>query len=537
MSMWLRMVLVVLSGELLAEASIGWAYVALVAPAPWFLALMAPGPDGEELTLGRAVLLSVLPYAIGGAHMWGLLGIGQLIYWLVVIYLPIAGVVMVLLAWPFVRPGSSEALPVWGRLGGLTAAWVVAHATRWMTELSFPTLVGAALIDAPPFNQLGALAGSWGLEAMIAGVSVLLAEAADRWLRRDPRVGAPLAVALGLVGVVALGGGVRLALAEPMITVWPTEGEPPPRPVRPHRTVAIPQASTPNWMHRQAWHLERFQEAIDANTMALVRDAIGRPMWGREPDWVVMPESTLGRALPAAEKKALADIRTTFAVSPWPASTTVFLVMTQRMERRNPERPRADRKDTVFVLEAGPDGSVQLRDRVSKRQLVPMGEWRYHPGDPWRPLKTQHGAVGAIICFESMYPTIANLLAAQGSEVLLVLTNDSGQRWSDAATWHARLGRLRAMETGQVMIHASQAGPSFIIDPYGRSSPSVGLFERGVLRAAVVTETVWTPHQAIGPYGGAALALLAWIGALGWTVGRRQPRNETDELPHEAQVG
>ena len=513
MSMWVRIALVVLSGELLAEASIGWAYFALVAPAPWFLALMTPGPAGEhgareELTLPRALLLSALPYAIGGAHMWGLLGFGQLMYWLVVAYLPVAGIAVTLLGWPFLRPGAAERLPTWVRIAGVSGAWVLGHATRTMTEYSFPTLVGACLVDAPPFNQLGSVGGALGLEALIGLVSILLAEGADRWLRRAPEVKAPLLAALATLALVGGAGALRVGLAAPMITPWEPGAQ---APERPHRTVAIPQASTPNWLHRRAWTVKRLQEVIDVNTMSQVRDAMRQPMWGRPPDWVVMPESALGRELPAKPKAALAAIRETFAVSPWPAETTVFLVMTQLMERRDTARPRADRKDTIFVLEAGPDGEVAVRDTTSKRQLVPMGERRYPPGEPWRPLKTRHGLAGGGICFESMYPKISASLAAQGSDALIVFTNDAGQRWSDAATWHARLGRLRALETGRVMLHASQAGPSFILDPYGRSSARLGLFERGVIRAAVVTEPVWTLHQRVGPYGAAVAALGAWL--------------------------
>jgi apolipoprotein N-acyltransferase len=159
---------------------------------------------------------------------------------------------------------------------------------------------------------------------------------------------------------------------------------------------------------------------------------------------------------------------------------------------------------------------VVYQDSVGKRRLVPISEAQYRPQERWRPLEVPEARLGVMICYESLYPDIT--AAMPEAELWLVAANDAGLRWSQAPRIHARLGILRAIETGRGLIHASQAGYSFLVDPYGRRTAELGLFERGVVLGGVTTAHVPTLYQVLGR---AWVLLAASVWALSLFLSRR----------------
>ncbi len=67
------------------------------------------------------------------------------------------------------------------------------------------------------------------------------------------------------------------------------------------------------------------------------------------------------------------------------------------------------------------DGAPRVQDRVTKRLLVPLAERNYRRGDPWRPLKTRRAKVGALVCYESLFPHISARLTELGSEIIVAV--------------------------------------------------------------------------------------------------------------------
>jgi apolipoprotein N-acyltransferase len=110
-----------------------------------------------------------------------------------------------------------------------------------------------------------------------------------------------------------------------------------------------------------------------------------------------------------------------------------------------------------------------------------------------------------------MYPSLAAKLSE--ADVFVVAANDAGLRWSQAPRIHARLGILRAIEQGRPLIHSAQAGYTFLVDAYGRRTPELGLFERGLMVGAVDLTPAPAPYRALG-HAWVALAGLVYAGAL-----------------------
>lgn len=105
----------------------------------------------------------------------------------------------------------------------------------------------------------------------------------------------------------------------------------------------------------------------------------------------------------------------------------------------------------------------------TKRRLVPFAEPSVTPGIHGKPIATPVGTLGIAICYESAFPEIGRAAAQQGSDLLLVLTNDG---WFGPATGgpgqHAAYAPVRAVETGRFLVRAANTGISMTVDPHGR---------------------------------------------------------------------
>ncbi len=529
MTLGLRLLLVAAAGFLIAKAHTSAPLLALPCLIPLIVAMQTPDPDGAAGSLKRSIALGALAYLLAGAHVWGIGQYGWTIYGAGVLYLSLAGALFGALAFPFL-----DARLRLVRVLGLCAAWVLAEYTRTLTPYSYPMLLGPCLGDIPLLSQIAALAGPWGMDGFVALFSALGAEAVEAHaVPRHPRL-APtrparwLAAALATLTAVALFGALRLSLAGPPGAV-DLQGQARDddaalahidRPLR----VAMAQGGVPTWLYRRAGVFERLQSVIDANYLGLLDQALDAD---RPPDWIILPESAFGRTIRAGERgldqlHGLRDRRL-------PQGTTLLLGVTAELKGADPEHPAATLENALLAIERAPDPKapiddkpaqgMKIRDVATKRLLVPIAEARFRPAPGWRPLDTPQARAGILICYESLYPHIAHALRQAGAEILVVVTTDAGMRWSLAPRVHARLGRLRAIENGVSLLHAGQAGITFAVDPYGRATTEIPLFQRRLATVAVSSTPVWTLYSAVGEGWIAIFALLwALLLALKWRM-------------------
>lgn len=169
------------------------------------------------------------------------------------------------------------------------------------------------------------------------------------------------------------------------------------------------------------------------------------------------------------------------------------------------------------------DPSAGIRpDVYSKRHLVPFGEYvpfrpllswigkfvplveDVAPGSDPAPLvlalRSQAIAVGPLICYEDIFPSLARGSVRAGADALVVLTNNGWFGESGAAAQHAAHSVLRAVETRRPVLRIGNAGWSGWIDEYGviravLTDPEKGIYFRGARAVEVSRDSRWVGQQ------------------------------------------
>ncbi len=193
----------------------------------------------------------------------------------------------------------------------------------------------------------------------------------------------------------------------------------------------------------------------------------------------------------------------------------------------------------------GPDG--REAGHYDKEHLVPFGE--YVPLGQWLPLgklvesvgdfSSGHNeraltsgaiALGTLVCYEGIFPELAQRRVEQGANLLVSISNDAWFGDSSAPWQHLQLTILRAVEQGRWLARATNTGVSLLIDPLGRITAKSGLFVEAAVRGEVRLESGTTFfHRTFRVQtwiltGTAALLALACLLAPAGTAPRRRLR-------------
>ena len=362
--------------------------------------------------------------------------------------------------------------------------WVALEWTRGWIGGGFPWVpLGSSQATVLPIAQLAAVTGVYGLSFLVALVS---AAAAVLALTRQRTQLFAVAGVAGLVLAVAAAGAVRL-----MDNRLNTQG----RVVR----VGLVQGNVPQDMK---WDPKN-REMILQRYLQLSRQTIQA---GAE--LVIWPESSTPFFL--ERDSALAAPIHALAAQ----TKATFVVGTDEFDGEKIY-------NTASVI--GADG--RTRGVYRKMHLVPFGEYvplkkllffvgplveavsDFSPGTDAAVLDLDHGMQGSVaICYESTYPSLAREFVARGASVLMVITNDAWFGLSSAAFQHFEMGALRAIENGRYLARAGNTGVTAIVDPYGRVTARLDLFEAGALSWDLRLLDGRTIYTRIGD-------LIAWLSA------------------------
>ena len=119
--------------------------------------------------------------------------------------------------------------------------------------------------------------------------------------------------------------------------------------------------------------------------------------------------------------------------------------------------------------------------------------------------------IGAVICFDSIFPSVVRQSAKDGAELFVIVTNDSWYEDSPAVWQHLAHAVFRSVENGRSTVRCANSGVSAFIDEKGRVQSQLGPLEKGVLTDSVSFCENKTLYTAVGnvcfPVFGAALAL------------------------------
>jgi apolipoprotein N-acyltransferase len=243
---------------------------------------------------------------------------------------------------------------------------------------------------------------------------------------------------------------------------------------------------------------------------------------------IVWPESTLGTL--SIDLDSVADSSTVQASSLPPfsdLSPTVGLVAPLIAGGRTFHgQPREDTPQFQSAIVLASDGAVVAR--YHKQRLMPLGEfvpgeWRWPwlhdwfqlneyilPGtDPHPVVMPDKTAVGILVCFEDIVPSVARKSVELGAELLVCIINASAFEDPIAIEQHLLLARLRAIENRRYFVRSSGTGVSCVVSPIGTIDYRSPINEPDAFTANVQRIKTRTVYSYLGnwvPYANIVIA-------------------------------
>ena len=172
-----------------------------------------------------------------------------------------------------------------------------------------------------------------------------------------------------------------------------------------------------------------------------------------------------------------------------------------------------------------------------KAHLVPYGEYvplrRFFPfigkmvpmvgdfaeGPVGATVSMPEGALGVLVCYESIFPYLSRAQVANGARLLVNITNDAWFGKTAAAYQHLSMAVLRAVENHVCLARAANTGISAFIDGTGRLLWTSELY----VPEAHALELAWLPGGSLYTQIGDAFAWTCVVLAgLGLILGRRR---------------
>lgn len=375
--------------------------------------------------------------------------------------------------------------------GRRTVAALCAASAYVATEWGYPKLLGDTIgfgfWQSALLRQAADAIGPLGLTfvLLLANECALAAVVAWRHRRRAwPHVVAPLALAAGLVGMLALYGGIRIAqLAMPYDA--------------PAITVAAVQANLGDYraMAAERGTYGAVREVLDAH-YALTDEALRAGA-----QLVVWPETvyptTFGAPKSADGAELDREIARFAGERGVPLVFGAYDVDDEReynaaivLERDASGRMGFDayRKARLFPLtERVP---ALLDNDLVRRWLPWLGTWR--PGASASVLDVRLGGdaagvrIAPLICYDAVDPQLARRAVRDGAQLLVTLSNDAWFASGDGPLQHFVVAGFRSIETRTPQVRATTTGISGIVTATGETLARAEVGQRAALVARLV---------------------------------------------------
>lgn len=163
-----------------------------------------------------------------------------------------------------------------------------------------------------------------------------------------------------------------------------------------------------------------------------------------------------------------------------------------------------DKKQPVPFAEYAPDREFW---RMLAPELVDMIPRGYSFGTRDGIYEIDDFRAGTLICFEIAEDSILRELAQQDAEIILSQTNNADFGYSDETYQQAAIARLRAIETGRVVVNISTVGLSAIYLPDGTVASEVEWYTPAAMVERVPLYSGLTPAVILG-------SAFDWINAI-----------------------
>ena len=380
------------------------------------------------------------------------------------------------------------------------ALWVLQEWARGWIFTGFPWLaLGYSQVPDSPLAAYAPLVGAYGVSYLVALFASLLVWSIAHWRERE-------ALGWGVAGIVLLlgmGWGLR-------IPVWTTPtGHP--------TSVALVQG---NIAQEMKWRPEK-----TAETLALY----ARLTAAHPAQLIVLPETAFPLfefELPATYREKLVQIGRQNGgdiIAGLPTGS-----------------PRGAYYNSVLSFGAAPTQAYHKFHLVPFGEYIPMKSvWGWiievlhiplsdfaRGSSTQHPLQVGGQSVAMNICYEDVFgeEIIRQLPAAS------VLANVSNVAWfgDSLALWqHAQISQMRALESGRMMLRATNTGLTALIDAKGVMLGHLPPFRVGVLHGTVTGYAGSTPYVR---WGNGPVLVICWL-SLGLVVLQQMIRSKKLKQP------
>nr|WP_279593489.1 apolipoprotein N-acyltransferase [Pseudodesulfovibrio sp. S3-i] len=160
------------------------------------------------------------------------------------------------------------------------------------------------------------------------------------------------------------------------------------------------------------------------------------------------------------------------------------------------------------------DSTGRTTQFYDKEHLVPFGEYmplekwvpfdklvqaagNFKSGEDNHPLRLNGVALGMLICYEAIFPELAQKQVERGATVLLNISNDAWFGNTSAPGQHLSLSIMRAVEQGRWLVRCTNTGISAFIDPTGRIAAVSNQFRAESLSLKIAALNKMTVYHQI----------------------------------------
>ncbi|MFW5487603.1 MAG: apolipoprotein N-acyltransferase [Desulfovibrio sp.] len=159
----------------------------------------------------------------------------------------------------------------------------------------------------------------------------------------------------------------------------------------------------------------------------------------------------------------------------------------------SPHTAQMEAYDKVHLLPFGE--YMPLAEYIPFKKLVEsVGD--FAPGHKQGPLLTGNLALGILICYEAIFPKLAQIRVDKGSNVLVNISNDAWFGRSSAPLQHLFLSSLRAVEQERWLVRSTNTGISAFISPKGQIFNATDTFTAtAATRKITLLDTVTFFHR------------------------------------------
>ena len=176
------------------------------------------------------------------------------------------------------------------------------------------------------------------------------------------------------------------------------------------------------------------------------------------------------------------------------------------------ETERREPLNSAVILNPAGD----LIDRYDKINLVPFGEYvpkffgfvnritqeagDFVPGNRIVVFPADDHRLGVFICYESVFPHQVRQFVKDGADLLVNISNDGYFGHSAAREQHLEIARMRAVENRRWLIRSTNDGITATIDPAGRITQHLPMYQETVARLNYGYETSRTFYSEHGDW-------------------------------------